>query len=329
MITRTTEGNRADRLRGAAGGAAKRPRLGWSAAALATVLVAGATTTIGVRSYVRAVAMLHEERTPVPRDALARARADIPGIEEMAMKTSDGLTLRGWFAPGPTHGVVIFTHGGGANRTQLYPEARLLFRHGYGFLLYDSRASGESDGDLHTRGDREQRDVEAALDYVSSRTDVDRDRIALLGFSIGASSVAMAAANDERARAVILCAIWTSLEDEMKTNLGKYGPLSWGPTLLALHHYGVDVDNVRPIDRIAAIQPRPLLFVSGTRDGDTPLSITERVFASAGEPKQLWVLQGWGHGDYLAAGPAEYEARVVAFLDRALQAPGSAAAHEK
>ena len=245
------------------------------------------------------------------------------------MRTSDGLILRGWFAPGNNGGTVIFTHGGGANRMQFYPEARALHRHGFGFLLYDSRGSGESDGDLHTRGDREQRDVEAAMDYVSSRADVDHNRIALVGFSIGASSVALAAVDDSRARAVVLCAIWTSLEDEMKTNVGKYGPLSWGPTLLALRRYGVDIDNVRPIDRIAAIAPRPLLFVSGTRDGDTPLAITERVFAAAREPKDLWIVQDAGHGEYLAAAPTEYESRLVGFLDRALSIRDVPSAHEK
>jgi alpha-beta hydrolase superfamily lysophospholipase len=55
--------------------------------------------------------------------------------------------LRGWYAPGQRHAVVILVHGGGGNRLQLYPEARILARHGYGFLLYDSRAHGESDGD--------------------------------------------------------------------------------------------------------------------------------------------------------------------------------------
>jgi len=36
------------------------------------------------------------------------------------------------------------------------------------------------------------------------------------------------------------------------------------------------------------------------------------------EPKELWVVHGARHGDYLSVAPAEYEARVVAFLERAL-----------
>jgi dipeptidyl aminopeptidase/acylaminoacyl peptidase len=200
---------------------------------------------------------------------------------------------------------------------QLFPEAALLSRHGYGVLVYDSRAAGESDGDMNSWGDREQRDVKAALDYVSARLDVDRDRVALLGFSIGGSTVALAAASDPRPRAIILYATWPSLADEMK-HRAKYGPLSWGPSVLGLRRHGVDVDEVRPIDRINAIHPRPLLMIAGTRDDDTPLPEMERLYAAAEEPKELWIEEGAGHGGYLATAPAEYESRVVGFLDRAL-----------
>lgn len=299
------------------------------AVGFAAAVVLTGMATIAVRSYAHAIAIVHEPRSPLPQDAWARAVAAVPSLEEATMRTSDGLNLRGWFAPGKSRATVIYTHGGAGNRLQLFPEARALLRDGYGFLLYDSRASGESDGSLHTRGDREQRDVEAALDYVSARTDVDRDRIAVLGFSIGASSVALAAARDARARAVILCAVWTSLEDELKTNVGKYGALSWWPTLFALRRYGVDIDNVRPIDRIAAISPRPILFVSGTHDADTPLSVTERVFAAAAEPKEIRIVEGAGHGDYLTVAPTEYEAWLVEFLDRALATRDAASSHEK
>jgi dipeptidyl aminopeptidase/acylaminoacyl peptidase len=203
---------------------------------------------------------------------------------------------------------------------QLYPEASLFARHGYGVLLYDSRTNGESDGDLLTWGEREQRDVEAALDYVAARADVDPDRVALLGFSIGASAVALAAASDPRARAVILYATWSSLEEEIRDKHKKYGVLSWGPSLLALRRDGVDVDDVRPIDRIAAIHPRPLLMIAGTRDEDTPLPVMQRLFAAAREPKELWIVEGGKHGGFMTLVPAEYESRVIGFLERALPA---------
>ena len=147
-------------------------------------------------------------------DAKASAFAKIPKLEDVTLRTADGMNLRAWFAPGERRAVVIFVHGGGGNRAQLLPEEIVLSQHGYGILAYDSRASGESDGDLVSWGDREQHDLIAAIDYAASRPEVDPGRIAVLGFSIGASTVAMTAARDPRPSAVILYATWTSLTDE-------------------------------------------------------------------------------------------------------------------
>ena len=283
-------------------------------------LVAAALLVVG-RSDWSARKLVSGSKAVIPADAAAAARRAVPGLETIAFQTSDGMTLRGWYFAGDRRSVVILVHGGGGNRLQLFPDAQVLARHGYGFLLYDSRGHGESDGDLASWGDREQQDVVAALDFVRAHPEIDPARIAVLGFSIGGSSVALAAARDARARAVILYATWTSLEDEIKAKYAKYGPLSWAPALYALGRAGVDVQAVRPIDHIGKIAPRPLLMIAGTADLDTPVPIMERLFRAARDPKELWIEPGAGHGGYVAAAPAEYESRVIAFLERALAPP--------
>ncbi len=173
-------------------------------AALSTVAVGTTIVALAAWSSAKASRLLRFPRAPVPPDLEAKVLAEIPGLEEIALRTSDGLSLRGWFAPGARRAAVILVHGGGGNRLQMLPEIRVLSRHDYGILAYDSRASGESDGDVVTWGDREQRDLMAAIDYVSARPEIDPARIAVLGFSIGGSTVAMTAARDRRPRAVIL-----------------------------------------------------------------------------------------------------------------------------
>ncbi len=282
------------------------------------IAAGAAVIAFTIRNGMKARPLVHFPRAPVSPDSEASAFADLPGLEKVNLRTSDGLRLRAWFAPGKRRAAVILVHGGGGNRTQMLPEARVFSRHGYGILVYDSRASGESDGDLVTWGDREQRDLTAAIDYVSGRPEIDPTRIAVLGLSIGASTVAMTAPRDSRASAVILYATWTSLADEIKYKYGKYGVLSWAPVLIGMLLHGVAADNVRPIDVIASIHPRPLLMITGTLDGDTPVPVMQRLFDAAGEPKDLWVVPRANHGDYLKVSPAEYESRVTAFLDRAL-----------
>jgi fermentation-respiration switch protein FrsA (DUF1100 family) len=59
-------------------------------------------------------------------------------------------------------------------------------------------------------------------------------------------------------------------------------------------------------------------MITGTLDDDTPVPVMQRLFDAAGEPKALWVVPGARHGTYIQVAPAEYEARVVSFLDGAL-----------
>jgi dipeptidyl aminopeptidase/acylaminoacyl peptidase len=286
-----------------------------AAAAFALLLGAGALV---VRTAHKARLGLLPARGAVSQAERAEAQRLLGALEDVSFRTSDGLTLRGWFVPGKQRAAVAFVHGGGGNRLALTPEAALLVKRGIGVLLYDSRAHGESDGAVCTWGDQEQRDLTAAIDWLSARPDVDPARLGLVGFSIGGSTVALVAAKDRRARAVLLHATWTTLEEELHSKFGKWGPLSFRTARWVFERAGVDLANVRPIDRIAAIAPRPLLIIAGTEDTDTPVAVTERLFAAAREPKRLWEEEHTGHGNYLDAAPAEFEARMTAFFEEGL-----------
>ncbi len=303
----------------------RRAALLLGACATTGVLGASACVFLAVRSASWMLASCRPSRAPIPAAARAEAHAAIPTLEEASFRTDDGLTLRGWYVPAaPSRAAaVILVHGGGETRTQMEREMRALAARGFGVLAYDSRASGESEGDVGTKGDREQRDVTAAIDFVAARRDVDPRRIGLVGFSIGASAVAMVASRDPRARAVLLNATWTTLEDEIRFKYGKYGALTSWPALWAARHAGIDLEAVRPVDHIGALAPRPLLVITGASDTDTPVAVMERVLAAAGEPKEMWVMPGVGHGGYAAAAPEVYLPRVVAFFDRALRPAGS------
>jgi dipeptidyl aminopeptidase/acylaminoacyl peptidase len=287
-----------------------RPAL-WVAAALA----AAAAMFAVAKSARLGASFIHPRRFRVSAEQTRKAFADIASLQEVTLKTSDGLALRAWFSPGVRRAAVIFVHGLWGNRAFLEPEAAVISRHGYGVLLFDSRAEGDSEGTVATWGDREQRDVTAALDYVSSRPEIDPTRIGLLGFSVGGSTVAMASALDHRVSAVVLYATWPSLADEMRANHAELGALSWGPIVATMRLAGVDFSSVRPIDHVAEISPRPLLMIAGGQDEDTPVPVMRRVFDAAREPKQLWIVAEAHHGGVYQARPEEYEKRVIAFLD--------------
>lgn len=297
-----------------------RRRRAASIAAVALALLA-LPTFIAARSvrFARASIALHNGAiAPSARASATRAH---PTLEEVAFVASDGVKLRGWFIPSTNGATIVYVHGGGGDRTQLFPDAELVAKHGYGVLAFDTRGAGESDAATPTWGANEQRDLRAAIDFVTGRPDVDPKRLGVVGFSIGASTVAMVAAEDPRLRAVVLCATWPSLDEEIDYKYRRYGVISRAPAKWALRRAGVDFEAVRPIDVLAKVRPRPLFMIVGGDDDDTPPWIEERVFAAAAEPKSLWIVPGVRHGGYAQKEPAEYERRVVAFFDAALLAP--------
>ena len=188
-----------------------------------------------------------------------------------------------------------------------------MVAHGYGVLLYDSRASGESGGAVATWGALEALDIADLIAFVRTRPGVSS--VVLLGFSVGASAVARAAANDPQVSAVVLYACWSTLREEIAYKAGHGIPGGAAAARLGFRASGTDVDAVRPIDDLAKISPRPLIFVSGERDADTPPVVMDRLFALASGPKHRWRLPEVGHGGYYEAQPAEYEQRVIGFLD--------------
>jgi pimeloyl-ACP methyl ester carboxylesterase len=272
---------------------------------------------VEVRYFVKALSLFRPPRKPVTEADRQAAHARLPRVEEVSFRASDGLTLRGFYVPSRNGATLVMGHGLTENRMRFLPVAEMLARHGYGSLLFDWRAHGESDGEVSTWSDHEQRDFAAAVDFASNRPDVLEGRIAGLGFSIGASTVALEAARDSRVRAVIVEALYTSFGDEMRSKMGGRGALSLWPAHAAARFSGIDFDHIRPIDHVSAIAPRPLLFIGGSRDGDTPPPVVRRVFDAAAEPKELWLAEGADHGEYWAVAPVEYERIVVSFLDRA------------
>ena len=83
------------------------------------------------------------------------------------------------------HPVVILVHASGAeDREYALPFARFLIRHGIAVLGYDKRGVGGSTGDWRTASFEELAgDVVAAIEYLKTRSDVDRAQIGLLGWS--------------------------------------------------------------------------------------------------------------------------------------------------
>ena len=62
-----------------------------------------------------------------------------------------------------------------------------------------------------------------------------------------------------------------------------------------------------------------VMLIRGGRDEWVPAFNADRLYEAAGEPKALYLVPNAGHGGLLEADPAEFEARMVDFLDAYLR----------
>ena len=243
------------------------------------------------------------------------------GYEDVAFRTADGATLSGWYLPSRNRAAVVLLHGAGSTRAGVLDEAALLARHGYGVLAYDARGHGRSDGpgtDLGWHGDA---DVAAAVSFVQGRSDVDPQRVGLLGLSMGAEQ-ALGATDDGRVRAVV------AEGATGRTAQDKDGWLPGGvpgvvQRLLDRVTFGVAdlLSSASPpqalSDAVRAADAVPVLLVVGGEVENERLAADDLV-AAAPARVDVWEVPDAGHTQGLATAPGEYERRVVGFLDRHL-----------
>jgi dienelactone hydrolase len=102
----------------------------------------------------------------------------------------------------------------------------------------------------------------SALDYLVQRKDVDAERIAALGISMGSTMSYWTAALDERVRVVVeLCCLTDYEELIASRGLDEHGVYYYVPSLLK-HFTTADV--------LELVAPRPFLSLSGNQDPLTP-----------------------------------------------------------
>ncbi len=249
------------------------------------------------------------------------ARAGIP-VQDVQFHAADGVRLDGWLAIAAAHApTIILVHGFKGSRFEMLPYARFLYKGGYNILLYDSRGSGASDGWGIALGAREPDDVIGAVHYLQGRTDLTGKRFGLLGISLGAGIVLMAAAREPAIAATVADSAWS---DE-SAQIEHMGNISHAPFTLPLLPYepalvdtliGAHLAASRPLAVIAQIAPRAVFLIHSADDHNTttPLAGEHQLYAAAAQPKQQWIAPSGGHVGALKAHTVEYEQRVLAFF---------------
>lgn len=235
----------------------------------------------------------------------------------------DGVEIAAWYVPATNGKTVILRHGAGETASSVLPHAAVLARQGFGVLLADARGHGSSAGEAMDFGWNGDKDISAALDYLSTRPEVDMQRVAVVGLSMGGEEAIGAIGADQRIAAVIAegATARTHLD---KGWLGEvYGARGWIQLKLEWLQYAfTDLLTAAPkppilADAAQGAQPRPVLLIAG---GDMPDEINAAKFIAreAGPHVSTWVVPGAGHIQGLSTAPESWESTVISFLDTAM-----------
>jgi len=184
-----------------------------------------------------------------------------------------------------------------------YPElAERICHEGFAALIFNFRGTGASGGNLDILG--WTRDLKAAIDYLWALPEVDRSRLSLLGFSGGAAVSVYVASQDDRVSCVVACACpaeftfitKVSEPQSIVDHFRSIGDIRDKDFPHSIQDWFGGFKQVSPIKYVAEIAPRPLLLVHGNQDETVEVSDAHRLYAQAGEPKQIIIVEGAGHG---------------------------------
>lgn len=260
--------------------------------------------------------------TNVPATQLEEVTPADRGLtyQDVTLRGDDGVQLSAWYVPSTNGAAVVALHGAGSTRTAVLDEAGVLARHGYGVLMLDARGHGRSSGTAMDFGWWGDRDVALAVRWLQTRPDITSGRIGALGMSMGGEEAIGAAASNPAIRAVVAeGALWRGSMDAGWLPRDASGYIERGMLAVQTMFTGLLTDAPQPISlrrAVAAIAPRPVLLIAGTPEirGDCYLR------GAAPGNVQLWELPDTPHVGGLSRHPAEWEARVIGFLNHALLA---------
>lgn len=218
------------------------------------------------------------------------------GMREVALPSTDGLTITSWYLPParPDGQVIAYFHGNAGHHGGRVPRILPYAEQGYGALLVGYRGYGGNPGTPTEDG--LYADGRAALNFLKDQG-VTPDQLILFGESLGAA-VAAQMAIERPSRAVVLEAPFASIALSAQHRYRFFAP-----AFLVRDKF----DTLSKIDGI----DQPILIIHGDLDRTTPAHFGQRLFALATEPKQGYFPAAAGHTDLMHHGMPE---RVLAFL---------------
>ncbi len=221
----------------------------------------------------------------------------IPAVSQQVRSLDTAFMSRGVAVPativtpaagdGKPYPLVVMAHGHGGSRQEgggYSLMAETMAKQGIASIRMDFPGCGDS-GESFTQNNLSNMllDLQAARVFAESESDIDSDRVGLLGYSMGGRLVALLSAIDPTYKAMVM---WTPAvgnsaareinslggpdafanlrERARETGEAEY-TTRWGSSLKVGYRWFVDLEETKPLEALANFKG-PLLVVYGDQD---------------------------------------------------------------
>jgi len=204
----------------------------------------------------------------------------------------DGKKLKGVLrGKGP---VLIMAPGLDSTKEEIHAYEEPFLARGMAVLAIDGPGQGEAEYEIPICGDYE-RAASAVVDWIETRKDLDKSRVAIWGVSLGGYYAPRAAAYEKRLKACIALSgpfdwaqIWDALPDLTRE------------TFQARSHSKTAADAKASAAKLTLREAArnitcPLFVVAGRQDRLVPASHAEMLAKSASGPVELLMVEDGGH----------------------------------
>ena len=229
-----------------------------------------------------------------PRQRLWATPGDLNvEYESVHFPAQDGIRLAGWFIPAGAESLrkgatIVLVHGwpwnrlgesvtdalatiDGSSPVDLLRLAAALHRDGFHVLMFDLRNHGDSSAHIPvTFGVQEAKDLLGAIGYLNGRSDVDPERIGVVGFSMGANTLLYALPHTNQIKAGI--AVQPTSADVFARGYAAYLLGAAGQIVMPVAEWmyrlagGLPLRSIRPAMVAAGVGDVPILYIQGRGD---------------------------------------------------------------
>ena len=285
------------------------------------ITVAAVGAAVGMSSYA-AASMTTVERVPIQKTPADHGLR----YSDVSFPSRDGLRLRGWWLEASNSSpCVVMVHGEKGHRAEsgamkILDLARDITGYGYNILMFDLRGHGESEGKRASAGYHETKDLLGAIDYVKQR---GIHKIGVIGFSMGAATALLTAANCKEIDAVVADSSFADLADIVESEFSKRSslPKFFVPLIrfMARSMYGIDLSRLKPADAVRQLSALPILVIHGGQDETIPVKHAGELVSSSSSPhSRLWIVPEAQHVGCYQSRPEEYVNQVISFFQKVL-----------